>query len=82
MKNNNPFTNSNTGDMDNIFKMFFNKNDPFSNHFFQTNGNTNSNIRIFHNGRPVNINAINKPTPIIKTINITLEDAYNGKNIP
>jgi DnaJ-class molecular chaperone len=82
MKNNNPFMDNNTGDMNNIFKMFFNKNDPFSNHFFQTNGNTNSNIRIFHNGRPVNINAINKPTPIIKTINITLEDAYNGKNIP
>lgn len=59
---------------ENIFKMFFGGQDPFSNQMF---GN---NVRIFANGVPVNMHNFRKPTPIIKTINITLEEAFNGKH--
>jgi DnaJ-class molecular chaperone len=45
------------------------------------------NIRVFHNGMPVNIesnifNTFQKPPPIIKNIRITLEQAYQGVIIP
>lgn len=46
------------------------------------------NIQIFRNGVPVNMNNINnsnnlqKPTPIIKSIEITLEESYNGCKKP
>lgn len=45
------------------------------------------NIRVFHNGIPVNIetnifNTFQKPPPIIKNIRITLEQAYQGVIIP
>lgn len=37
------------------------------------------NVRIFKNGVPVNIQqSMQKPTPIIDTIHITLEEAFNG----
>ena len=39
-------------------------------------------VRIFHNGRPVNMNNFNKPAPIVKSIEITLEQAYTGLNYP
>jgi len=39
-------------------------------------------VRIFHNGRPVNMPNMNKPTPIVKSIEITLEQAYTGLNYP
>jgi len=32
-------------------------------------------VRFFHNGRPVNMPNMNKPTPIVKSIEITLEQA-------
>jgi DnaJ-class molecular chaperone len=65
----NQFNNGADG-MNDIFKMFFGGEDPF-------NMNA-SNIKIFHNGNPVNV--FRKPTPIIKTIEIDLEKAYNGLN--
>jgi DnaJ-class molecular chaperone len=44
------------------------------------------NIQIFRNGVPVNINNPNnnfqKPTPILKTVEITLEESYNGCKKP
>lgn len=41
------------------------------------------NIQIFRNGVPVNVNNnFQKPTPIIKTIEITLEESYNGCKKP
>jgi len=39
-------------------------------------------VRIFHNGRPVNMPHMNKPAPIVKSIEITLEQAYTGVNHP
>ena len=39
-------------------------------------------MHIFQNGRPVNIRAMQKPTPIVKTINITIEQAYSGLDYP
>jgi len=39
-------------------------------------------VRIFHNGRPVNMPGMNKPAPIVKSIEITLEQAYSGVNHP
>ena len=39
--------------------------------------------QIFRNGRPVNMaNRMAKPPPIIKKIQISLEEAYNGINFP
>ena len=35
-----------------------------------------------HNGRPVNMPNMNKPAPIVKSIEITLEQAYTGLNYP
>ena len=41
------------------------------------------NVQIFRNGRPVNMSQqMSKPPPIIKKINISLEEAYNGINYP
>uniref|UniRef100_A0A6C0EN62 J domain-containing protein n=1 Tax=viral metagenome TaxID=1070528 RepID=A0A6C0EN62_9ZZZZ len=39
-------------------------------------------VRVFHNGRPVNMPNMNKPTPIVKSLEITLEQAYTGLNYP
>ena len=38
--------------------------------------------QIFVNGRPVNINSLQKPTPIIKTITISLTQAFSGLTYP
>ena len=42
--------------------------------------NSNPNIRIFRNGRPVHSRP-QKPAPLEKNISITLDQAYNGFNI-
>jgi DnaJ-class molecular chaperone len=39
-------------------------------------------VQIFRNGMPINMNQMRKPTPIIKTIEITLEQAYTGMKFP
>ena len=86
---NNPFigrTNMNGGmppgmnDMNDIFKMFFGNQMP--NGIHSMGGNIPENIRMFRNGQPININALNKPPPIIKNLTISLEQAYNGDNVP
>jgi DnaJ-class molecular chaperone len=40
------------------------------------------NVRVFHNGMPVNLDALQKPIPIVKNIEITLEQAYVGCTLP
>lgn len=39
-------------------------------------------VRIFRNGMPINMGGMQKPSPIIKSISITLEQAYSGINYP
>ena len=41
-----------------------------------------ANIRIFRNGVPVDINQIEKPAAIVKTIQINMETVLNGGKIP
>ena len=42
-----------------------------------------ANVHVFRNGVPININnAMNKPTPIIKTISISMEQVMSGANVP
>uniref|UniRef100_A0A6C0C6R2 J domain-containing protein n=1 Tax=viral metagenome TaxID=1070528 RepID=A0A6C0C6R2_9ZZZZ len=75
-KNNNLFGGMQDGMMgnqDDIFKMMFG-GFPFAGGMPQ--------MRMFHNGRPVNMPNINKPSPIVKSIEITLEQAYSGINHP
>jgi DnaJ-class molecular chaperone len=38
-------------------------------------------VQVFHNGRPVNM-GFQKVSPIVKTVEITLEQAYTGLNYP
>lgn len=40
------------------------------------------NVQIFRNGVPVNINQFQKPPPIIKHVEITLDEAYSGCQKP
>ena len=39
-------------------------------------------VQIFRNGQPMNMHSIQKPSPIIKTLTITLEQSYNGLTYP
>lgn len=76
-------------DMNDIFNSFFGNNmPPHMSSMFGGNMGAPSfarggpNIRIFQNGRPVNINTLNKPVPIVKNLKISLEQSYNGDNVP
>ena len=74
------------GDIDDIMKMFFGGMGGMGGGPFGGMGGgmpfpPGANVKIFRNGRPVDINALNKPTPIIKNITISLEQAYKGDNI-
>jgi len=44
--------------------------------------NPNANIHVFHNGKKINMNNIQKPQPINETIVISMEQVLNGANIP
>jgi len=66
-------------DINGIFNMMFNGG--------MGNMGGNPNIRVFHGGIPVNINGrqhrqIRKPEPIVKNIQITLEQSYMGCVVP
>lgn len=51
--------------------------------FSFSHSSSGPNIRIFKNGVPVNVEqAMKKPNPIIDTIHISLEEAYNGHKYP
>lgn len=69
------------GQADDILKMFFGGGVPF--------GNAGANVRVFHGGQsfpmggfPMGGSVKPKPRPITKNVTITLEQAYNGDNIP
>lgn len=73
----NPFMSANIngmpempGGLNDMFNMFFNR---------ENSGFGNPNVQIFRNGVPVNMN---KPVPIIRKLNITLEQSYNGFKYP
>jgi DnaJ-class molecular chaperone len=79
------FHSANNGDIDdllnNLFGVFpgmsgFPPGMPQGMSFFQT-----PNVRIFRNGQQVN-HMMEKPTPIIKNIIITMEQVYSGAKIP
>lgn len=80
MEQNNPFLGGGHGGMppgfghDNLFNMMFGGGMPPG--FGQ-----GPNIQIFRNGVPVH-NPLQRPMPIIKNIEITLEQAFNGCNLP
>lgn len=69
----------NNGIPTNLFNMMFSGGFGGS-HEFPTDGFKN--VRIFRNGVQINPNVLHKPTPIIKTIHITLEQSFNGANVP
>lgn len=97
MKKANPFMAGGMGGdggVDEIFKMFFGGGIPgMPPGMHQGNVHINTggfggipgmpNVQIFRNGRPVNMtHRMAKPPPIIKKIQISLEEAYNGINYP
>jgi len=45
-------------------------------------GMNNPNVQIFHNGVRMNSHILQKPPPIVKTIEISLEQSYTGLNVP
>ena len=62
-------------DMGNLFNMFFGGQMP--------QGMGQPTVKIFHNGRSVNVGMnTRKPPPMIKTIEITLQQSYTGMNYP
>ena len=62
-------------DMSGLFNMFFGGQMP--------QGMGQPSVKIFHNGRPVNVGMnVRKPPPMIKTIEINLQQAYIGMNYP
>jgi DnaJ-class molecular chaperone len=70
---------------DDIFNMMFGGGMPFP--FPQGGmgggmGQGMPHVRVFRNGVPVNMQPLSKPAPIVKSIEITLEQAYTGINYP
>ena len=66
---------------DDVFKMFFDTNSfpPF----FDQEGGFPPNIKIMHNGVPINFGRqINRPVPICKTFTLSFKDAFNGVKYP
>lgn len=73
----NPFQSSSAGS--NPFQQ--NGGNPFM-HFFAPGG-MGPNVQLFHNGIPINLsNNLRKPTPIVKTVNISIEQVLTGVNLP
>ena len=72
MQKNNPLFGGLSSNPEDFLNMMFGGGIPFQ---FRNNPN----VRIFQNGRPVNMN---KPAPLVKSIEITLEQAYTGINYP
>jgi len=90
MQKNNPMFGAMSGGMpggmmgnpEDILNMMFGGGMPFPFPGMGGGGMGMPQVRIFHNGRPVNMPNMNKPTPIVKSIEITLEQAYTGLNYP
>ena len=86
MQKNNPFM-MGEGDqgIDNLFKMFFGGGIPGMSPGMpgMVGGIPGMpHVQIFRNGRPINMNQPRKPSPIIKTISIKIEDAFTGVTVP
>ena len=76
MNSNGPFDNGDEIPVSDIFNMMFGAN-PFA-----MPGMPGPKIHIFHGG-PMNINqAMNKPIPIMKSLQITMEQVFNGASLP
>ena len=92
MKRNNPFQRFNGGNevnIDPILRMFFGGGMPGGMHGMPGGmhgmpGGMHGmpNVQIFRNGRPVNMNRIQKPEPLIQNIIINLTQSYSGINYP
>lgn len=94
MTRNNPFLRMmNPGNpIDELFSNLFGQGGgPFGpginvTHFGHGGGAFGPNVRIFHNGVPVNpqgfVNGMQKPTPIIKHINVPIDKILTGTTIP
>ena len=93
MQNSNPFSQMGgvPGDMDPIFKMFFGGGFPGvpgmpggMPGMHQAMGGIPGmpHVQIFRNGQRVNMNTLQKPSPIMKTITISLEQSYTGLTYP
>lgn len=86
MRGKNPFNNINgmnmDMDMDPILKMFFGGGMPMPGMPGIPGMPGMPNIHVFRNGRPVNIHQVQKPSPIIKTAIITLNQSYSGITYP
>jgi DnaJ-class molecular chaperone len=98
MSRKNPFASMSSGQghpgmnpMDDIFKMFFgggggmqgmSSGIPGMPGMQGMGGFPTGNVRVFRNGQPVDVNMLNKPPPIMKNIVISLEQAYQGAQIP
>jgi DnaJ-class molecular chaperone len=73
---------------DEILKQFFGGmggGNPFGinfANFMNGMGGTNPNVKVYHNGVRVNHNPLSKPPPIIKSIEINPNQAYNGMKYP
>ena len=95
MQNSNPFAQMGggvPGDMDPIFKMFFGGGFPGG--IPGIPGGMPGmppgmggipgmpHVQIFRNGQRVNMNTLQKPSPIMKTITISLEQSYTGLTYP
>lgn len=90
MQKNNPFAASMGGmpgmagmgdpNLDPILKMFFGGGIPGMSGMPGMPGMPH--VQIFRNGRPVNVNRIRTPQPIVKSIKISIENAYNGVTLP
>ena len=72
--------------MNDIFKMFFGgqmgDGIPGMQGMQGMGGFPTGNVRVFRNGQPVDVNMLNKPPPIMKNVVISLEQAYQGAQIP
>lgn len=65
------------GGMPDVFKMFFGGQMAGG-----VGGFPGGNVRVFHNGQAMNSPNLNMPPPIIKNVTISLEQAYNGDQVP
>lgn len=68
--------------IDDIFNIFFGGGNPFAGMPGGMGPGLGPGIHIFHGG-PMNMHqAMNKPIPIIKTMQITMEHVFNGVSLP
>ena len=88
MRKSNPFgnLNANSVDIDPILRMFFGGMPGGMPGMHGMPGMSGMpgmpNVQIFRNGRPVNMNRIQKPEPLIQNITINLTQSYSGINYP